>query len=144
MKPDIETCGIPTKSIWKTLSVSFNFTLFFHVLYMNAQKLLHPLINHMHEVLQQLNIRNTVKSLGEIHKIFLRSMRLSLGFFQLFISLNKTRFEIWYLIILFQHRKKGYRENTFHKIWTCSFSKVVKSKAVPHNWNNTTQDKKCV
>ena len=40
----------------------------FYVFSMNAQKLLYPLIKHMHEVLQQVKHGNTVKSLGEIHK----------------------------------------------------------------------------
>ena len=34
MGPNIESCGIPDKSVWKTLSVSFNFTrCFLHFKY---------------------------------------------------------------------------------------------------------------
>ena len=55
MGSNIEPCGIPDKSIWKTLSMSLFLHPVFYVLSMNAQKLLHPLINHMHEALQQVN-----------------------------------------------------------------------------------------
>ena len=53
MELNIEPCGIPDKSIGKTLSVPFIFTPC--SLCMNVQKFLHPLINHMHKVLQQVN-----------------------------------------------------------------------------------------
>ena len=51
MRPNIEPWGIPDKSIWKAHSVSLIFTNFFYILGMDTQKLLHPLINHVHEVL---------------------------------------------------------------------------------------------
>ena len=55
MGSNIKPCGIPDKSFWKkTLSAIFLQPVFY-ILSMNAQNLLHPLINHMHEVLQQLN-----------------------------------------------------------------------------------------
>ena len=54
MGPNVEPYGIPDKSIWKTLSVPFLHRAFW-VFSMNAKNLLHPLINYMHEVLQQVN-----------------------------------------------------------------------------------------
>ena len=42
------------KSTWKTLSLSLLLHPVFYILSMNAQKLLHPLINHMHGILQQV------------------------------------------------------------------------------------------
>ena len=93
MAPNIEPCGIPDKSIWKTPSVSFIVTpCFLYILSVNAQKLLHPLINHLREVLQQLNHEeyNQKQILkNSSHKIFSVS-----GFFPVFLSLNKTWFEL--------------------------------------------------
>ena len=55
MGPNVDPCGIPNKCIWKTLSVSFIFAHCFLRLSMNVQKLLHPLVNRMLEVLEQVN-----------------------------------------------------------------------------------------
>ena len=55
MGPNIEPCGIPDKSIWKKTQCHLFLHSAFYGLSMNAQNLLHPLINHMHEALQQLN-----------------------------------------------------------------------------------------
>ena len=41
----------------------------FYVLSMNVLKLLHPLTNHMPEVLDQINLEeHSLKSLGQTHK----------------------------------------------------------------------------
>ena len=55
MGPNIEPCGIPDKRINKHSQCNLFLHQAFYVLSMNAQKLLHPLINHMHKVLQQTN-----------------------------------------------------------------------------------------
>ena len=60
----------------------------------------------------------------------------------------------------FPHHKKAFYNNVIEvrinniwsefdsfyrdKIWTCGFSRLFKSEAVPCNWNSTTQDKKGV
>ena len=77
------------KSIWKTLSSQCHlflhiFTFIFYILSMNVQKLLHPLINHMHEVLQQVNHEEYSQKpwrdqKHSAHKIFIVS-----GFFPVF------------------------------------------------------------
>ena len=51
----LKPCGMPDKSFSKKLSVLLSLQPVFYILSMNAQNSLHPLINHMHEVLQQLN-----------------------------------------------------------------------------------------
>ena len=55
MGSNIKPCGMPDKSFSKKLSVLLSLQPVFYILSMNAQNLLHPLINHMHEVLQRLN-----------------------------------------------------------------------------------------
>ena len=85
MAPNIEPCRIPDKSIWKTPSVSFIFTrCFLYILSVNAQKLLHPLINHLHEVLQQLNHEEHNQKLCRYLRIVATKFLVSRDFFQFF------------------------------------------------------------
>ena len=53
--PNIEPCGIPEKVFEKHSQCHLFLHLVFYVLSLNAQKLRHSLVNHMHEVLQQVN-----------------------------------------------------------------------------------------
>ena len=55
MGPNIELCGIPDKSIWKTLSVPFIFTSYILRFKYVYTKITVSSDKHMHEALQQVN-----------------------------------------------------------------------------------------
>ena len=55
MGPNAEPCGIPIKVFEKDSQCNLFVHLNFYVLSMNAQKLLHPLLNHALEGLKQVN-----------------------------------------------------------------------------------------
>ena len=56
MEPNIEPCSTPVINVFEKHSQCHSFLhLVFFIFSMNKQNLLHPLINYMHEVLQQIN-----------------------------------------------------------------------------------------
>ena len=60
---NIECCGTPIKLFKIHAQCYLLLNPVFYVLSMNRQKLLHPLINHMYEVLQQVNHEEYSKKL---------------------------------------------------------------------------------
>ena len=55
MRPNLKPCGVPGKAFEKHSECHLFLPRVYYVLSMNAQKLLHTLINLLHDVFYQVN-----------------------------------------------------------------------------------------